>query len=183
MLWYHFLFVLIMKYTIIIFAISLLIACTDNRQLTETSETSGSSNTSNDPKTAISVDDKKPGSEENGCYMKITGRDTAIVVLEQKGTEVTGKMLYDNFEKDGSNGTLKGIQDGDIVKLFYDFNSEGMRSVMEVYFKKVPGGLIRGVGDMNMKGDTTYFTTGINYSDKEAFSKIDCAVVKEKMKW
>ena len=77
-----------MKYTIIIFAISLLIACTDNRQLTETSETSGSSNTSNDPKTAISVDDKKPGSEENGCYMKITGRDTAIVVLEIEQNEV-----------------------------------------------------------------------------------------------
>ena len=172
-----------MKYTIIIFSIGFLLACNDNKQLTETTETGGSSNKSSDPKTTTTVDDKKTGNDENGCYMKITGRDTAIVVLEQKGNDISGRMLYDNFEKDGSHGTVKGKQDGDILKLFYDFNSEGMRSVMEVYLKKVPGGLVRGIGDMNVKGDTTYFTTGINYSDKEAFSKVDCELVKEKMKW
>ena len=112
--------------------------------------------------------------------MKITGRDTAIVILEQKGNDVTGKMLYDNFEKDGSHGSVKGKQDGDILKLFYDFKSEGMRSVMEVYFKKVPGGLLRGMGDMNVKGDTTYFRSGINYSDKDGFFKVDCEMVKGK---
>jgi len=155
-------------------------ACNDNKQLIKTTETAASSNLSNDQTTITPIDDTKPGIDEKNCYMKITGRDTAILVLEQRGNDITGKMLYDNFEKDGSHGTVKGKQDGDILKLFYDFNSEGTRSVMEVYFKKVPGGLIRGVGDMNIKGDTTYFTTGINYSDKDAFSKVDCNLANQK---
>jgi hypothetical protein len=36
---------------------------------------------------------------------------------------------------------------------------------------------------MDQKTDTTYFTSGINYSDKEIFSKIDCAIVEGKLKF
>jgi hypothetical protein len=71
--------------------------------------------------------------------MKIIGRDTAILMLDQKGNMFTGKMLYDNYEKDGSRGTIKGKEDNEIIKLWYDFDSEGMHSVMEVYFKKETG--------------------------------------------
>jgi hypothetical protein len=163
-----------MKNILTIFLTGVVLACNDSNQVTEAT---GSNTTSTDLKTTIPTN-KEPGKNEGGCFMKITGRDTAIIILEQKENDLTGRMLYDNFEKDGSHGTVKGKQDGDILKLFYDFNSEGMRSVMEVYFKKVPGGLLRGVGDMNVKGDTTYFTSGINYSDKEAFSKVDCETVK-----
>ena len=113
--------------------------------------------------------------------MKITGRDTAIIMLEQKGNELSGKMLYDNYEKDGSRGTVKGKEEGEILKLWYDFDSEGMHSIMEVYFKKDKGRLLRGVGDMDAKTDTTYFISGINYSDKEAFNKVDCSLVKGKL--
>jgi peptidyl-tRNA hydrolase len=92
-------------------------------------------------------------------------------------------MLYDNFEKDRSSGIVKGKEDGGILKLWYDFNSEGMRSVMEVYFKKDNGRLLLGIGSMDQKTDTTYFTSGINYSDKEAFNKVDCALVGSKLKF
>lgn len=117
-----------------------------------------------------------------GCYMKITGRDTAILMLEQKGNSLSGKMLYDNFEKDGSRGTVNGMEDKEIIKLWYEFKSEGMHSVMEVYFKKENGRLLRGVGDMDVKTDTTYFISGINYSDKEAFNKVDCNLIEWKLK-
>jgi len=127
--------------------------------------------------------DEKSSTNLGGCYMKIIGRDTAILMLEQKGAALSGKMLYDNYEKDGSRGTVQGKEEGDILKLWYDFNAEGMRSVMEVYFKKENGRLLRGIGDMDVKTDTTYFTTGINYSDKEAFSKVDCEMVEWKLKF
>jgi len=166
-----------MKYAFIFLVTTAVLACNDSNRVTETT---GSNNTSTSPKTTTPSDDKKQEDDGAGCYMKVTGRDTAIVILEQKGNELSGKMLYDNFEKDGSRGTVKGKEEGGILKLFYDFNSEGMRSVMEVYFKKVPGGLLRGIGNMDVKGDTTYFTSGINYSDKDAFSKIDCESVKGK---
>lgn len=118
-----------------------------------------------------------------GCYMKVFGRDTAILLLEQNGKNYSGKMLYDNFDKDGSHGTVRGTEDNEILKLWYDFNSAGIRSVMEVYFKKDNGRLLRGIGDMDVKTDTTYFISGINYSDKEAFSKVDCNLVEWKLKF
>ena len=124
-----------------------------------------------------------PATDVSGCYMKIIGRDTAILMLEQKGKDLSGKMLYDNFEKDGSRGTLKGKEEGEILKLWYNFKSEGMHSIMEVYFKKETGRLLRGVGDMDAKTDTTYFISGINYSDKEAFNKVDCSLVEWKLKF
>lgn len=113
--------------------------------------------------------------------MKIVARDTAILMIEQKGKEVSGKMLYDNFEKDGSRGTVKGKEEGEILKLWYEFNSEGIHSIMEVYFKKENGRLLRGIGDMDVKTDTTYFISGINYSDKEAFNKVNCSLVEGKL--
>ena len=163
-----------MKNFLLVVAVGACVSCSDNSNLNE-SETNKSLQGVTTTPTEI---EQKPTDAEGRCYMKITGRDTAILMIEQKAAELSGVMLYDNFEKDGSRGTVKGKKDGDILKLYYDFNSEGTRSVMEVYFKEVPGGLLRGVGDMDVKVDTAYFRSGINYSDKEAFSKVDCSVVK-----
>ena len=147
-------------------------------------------NNNQDPGSASNADtgmigspdvNQTPAAEVSGCYMKIIGRDTAILMIEQKGKDLSGKMLYDNYEKDGSRGTLKGKEDGEILKLWYEFDSEGMHSVMEVYFKKENGRLLRGIGDMDVKTDTTYFISGINYSDKEAFNKVNCSLVEGKL--
>ena len=165
-----------MKYIVYLLLVGKLISCNNNNQ--------GATSQSSDNGKAISSDTKEQTSPEvTGCYMKIIGRDTAILMLEQKRNEFTGKMLYDNYEKDGSRGVVKGIEDKEIIKLWYDFDSEGMHSVMEVYFKKENGKLLRGVGDMDAKTDTTYFISGINYSDKEAFTKVDCDLIRWKLKF
>ena len=168
------------KYILFILLSGKLLSCNNNIQ---TNEESSASKSSDSPKTTPSVTDVKPHENLAGCYMKIVGRDTAILKLEQKGKEFSGKMLYDNYEKDGSRGTVTGKEEGEIIKLWYDFNSEGMHSVMEVYFKKETGRLLRGVGSMDAKTDTTYFISGINYSDKEAFNKVDCSLVDWKLKF
>jgi hypothetical protein len=169
-----------MKYILYILLFGKLIACNDNSQLNSKSTTSQSS----DSTTSISSKPEKQAVIDiAGCYMKIIGRDTAILILEQKGNMVTGKMLYDNYEKDGSRGTVKGKEDKEIIKLWYDFDSEGMHSVMEVYFKKENGTLLRGIGDMDAKTDTAYFISGVNYSDKEAFTKVDCDPIGWKLKF
>ena len=168
------------KYMLFILLSGKLLSCNNNIQTNDQSSASKSSDTS---KTIPLEIGEKPHADLAGCYMKIIGRDTAILLLEQKGKEFSGKMLYDNYEKDGSRGTVKGKEDGEIIKLWYDFNSEGMHSVMEVYFKKETGRLLRGVGSMDAKTDTTYFISGINYSDKEAFNKVDCSLVEWKLKF
>ena len=165
-----------MKYILYILLFSKLIACNDSNQLNSKSTNSPSSNSSISPKP-----EEQPVNDIPGCYMKIIGRDTAILMLEQKGNMFTGKMLYDNYEKDGSRGTINGKEDKEIIKLWYDFDSEGMHSIMEVYFKKENGRLLRGVGDMDAKTDTTYFISGVNYSDKEAFTKVNCDMIGWKL--
>jgi hypothetical protein len=169
-----------MKYILLILLSGKLISCNNDVQ---TNQQLDAPKTTDAEKTTSSITDQRPVADVSGCYMKILGRDTAILMIEQKGFQLTGKMLYDNFEKDGSRGTVNGKEDTDIIKLWYDFNSEGMHSVMEVFFKKDNGRLLRGVGSMDVKTDTTYFTSGINYSDKEAFNKVDCSMVESKMKF
>ena len=169
-----------MKYILYILSFSSLIACNDN------SQTIGESTTSQSSESSTSISSKpqeQPINDITGCYMKIIGRDTAILMLEQKGNMFTGKMLYDNYEKDGSRGAIKGKEDKEIIKLWYDFDSEGMHSVMEVYLKKENGKLLRGIGDMDAKTDTTFFISGVNYSDKEAFAKVDCDLIGWKLKF
>lgn len=168
-----------MKYILYIFLVSKLIACHDNSGAKDKSTASRP-----DSGTVVSARPEDHSlSDIPGCYMKIAGRDTAILRLEQKGDMFTGKILYDNYEKDGSRGTVKGKEDKEIIKLWYDFDSEGMHSVMEVYFKKENGRLLRGVGDMDAKTDTAYFISGINYSDKEAFTKVNCDLIGWKLKF
>lgn len=167
-----------LKYIFLILVSSKMISCNNSSQAEDLQSTSRSSDTSKN----VSPINEKPAADISGCYMKITGRDTAIVMIVQKGNDLSGKMLYDNYEKDGSRGIVKGKHEGEILKLWYDFNSEGMRSVMQVYFKKENGRLLRGIGDMDVKTDTTHFISGINYSDKEAFNKVDCSLIERKLK-
>lgn len=169
-----------MKYILYFLAFYCLIACNDT---IKTNDQPAEYESPENGKVAPPNVENQPGQGIPGCYMKIIGRDTAIVMLEQKGNKFSGIMLYDNFEKDGSRGTVLGTEEKEIIKLWYEFNSEGMHSVMEVYFKKENGRLLRGIGDMDVKTDTTYFISGINYSDKEAFNKIDCNVIEWKLKF
>jgi hypothetical protein len=81
--------------------------------------------------------DQQIGSAKNmtGCYMRVLKRDTLALHLQEVGNLVRGRLTFDNYEKDGSAGTVSGTIVGDVMKLIYSFQSEGMNSVMQVYFK------------------------------------------------
>ena len=91
-------------------------------------------------------------------------------------------MNFDNYEKDGSTGTVSGVIENDIVKLWYNFQSEGMNSVMELYFKAADSSMVQGIGLMRNKADTAYFTdhSKIDYSKDQSLNKIDCSQVPKK---
>lgn len=118
-----------------------------------------------------------------GCYMQVLKRDTFTASLQQQGNTVTGRLSFDNYEKDGSTGTVSGKIQGDVLKLEYAFVSEGMNSVMELYFKYQDGMLVRGIGEMKSKEDTAYYVNPalIKYDGGE-LKKISCPTLPDKYK-
>jgi hypothetical protein len=120
----------------------------------------------------------------SGCFWKISGRDTLVAWLAQTENTITGKLSFDNFETDGSSGPVHGTVEGDIAKLWYSFESEGMKSVMEVWYKKQGDSLLRAVGPSKVKGDSSYFADqqAIKFDNKQSFVKVDCDELPGKYK-
>lgn len=111
-----------------------------------------------------------------GCYFLSLQRDTLLVQITGTGDTIQGNLLFDNFEKDGSRGTITGTLSRDTLKTWYNFESEGMKSVMQVYFLVKETALIRGVGSMDVKEDTAYFSnlSDIYYPADNTYQKTDC---------
>lgn len=121
-----------------------------------------------------------------GCYIKVTGRDSVILRLEFADSMLSGQMVFDNYEKDGSHGAVKGIVQADIIKMWYDFEAEGMRSVMQIWFKKSGESLIRGIGDMSVSRDSTFYKdpASVSWPHSENFQPVGCETVRDKLnKW
>ena len=163
-----------MRLVLLICCIFLLSCNNDSETTTIVTENNAGENSVQESTTAINKVD--------GCYMRILKRDTMLLHLQQNGNTVSGKMNFDNYEKDGSAGTVSGILENDIVKLWYNFQSEGMNSVMELYFKVSDSTMIQGVGPMDNKADTAYFTdhSKIDFAKAQSLNKIDCAQVPGK---
>ncbi len=109
---------------------------------------------SKDSSTGIAEKTEPAGGEQ--CYLFVAAKDTYALKLNIVDTAVTGTAVYKNFEKDSSHGTVEGTVDGDIIRLWYHFQSEGMNSVRELYFKKEGDQLVTGTSHEATRADTAY---------------------------
>jgi hypothetical protein len=144
-----------------------LISCNGNSE---------SENTDNDTTATSQTPEPAPTTTQQECFRQVLSRDTFFISISQTADAISGNLAFDNYEKDSSKGTVTGTSSGDTLKLWYNFQSEGMNSVMEVYFKRQGDQLIRGVGSMDVKGDTSYFTnpSDIKFGEKDTWSKVAC---------
>jgi hypothetical protein len=175
----------IMRILFFVFAVVFIAACNNNTTSTEEStDSTVIQNNGNDQPVSSETSGKNSSANVSGCYWKILKRDTLAISLEQTDNSVTGKLNFNNFEKDASSGLVHGIVEGDIIKLWYNFASEGMNSVMEIYFKKQGDQLFRGIGPVDAKGDTSYYTnhSDITYSQDQSFTKLACEELPGKYK-
>jgi len=116
------------------------------------------------------------------CYWRIAGRDTLVAILLQTGNEITGKLSFDNYRIDGSAGIVTGTIESDIIRLWYNYQSEGTRNIMEIWFRKHEDLLIRGIGPTDVKGDTSYYTDqqAIRFTNEQVLRKTSCDSIPEK---
>ena len=130
------------------------------------------------------IDQSYSYQNNSGCYWNITGRDTIAAWLAQTENTITGKLSFDNYQKDGSSGPVHGTVHGNVIKLWYDFESEGTKSVMEIWFEGRDNELIRGTGPLAVRKDTSYFsdTAAVRFDEKQALQKTECDSIPLKYK-
>ena len=137
----------------------------------------GSGNESKEKGSATADSNQQPKKIElNGCYQMHIVKDTAKLKLNTEGDSVIGTLSYKRYEKDSNDGIVRGTIKGETIKLWYRFGSEGVVSVREVYFKIIGDKLIEGYGDMEMRGDTAYFSypTALRYEEQHPYIKVSC---------
>ncbi|MGE9310705.1 hypothetical protein ACLOAU_03640 [Niabella sp. CJ426] len=110
---------------------------------------------SKDSTAAVMADKTEPVAGEQ-CYLFIAAKDTYALKLNIIDKSVKGTAVFKNFEKDSNHGTVEGTVDGDIIRLWYNFQSEGMNSVRELYFKKQGDNLVTGISSEATRTDTAY---------------------------
>lgn len=83
---------------------------------------------------ALPNQDKNPISvseNQEFCYLSVLSKDSAKLSYTVSNNKVSGRLIYNNFEKDSQQGAISGTISGDTLKLKYKFASEGVNSERE----------------------------------------------------
>jgi hypothetical protein len=107
------------------------------------------------------------------CYQHSKDSSTIKLNLFIKDDGVTGNLTYDYYQKDKSQGTIKGELKSDTLFADYTFMSEGIESVREVVFLKTVNGWVEGYGEIDDKAGKVFF------KDKHKITFDNNAVLKE----
>ncbi len=91
------------------------------------------------------------------CYQYTKDSSTIKLNLVMKDDLVTGNLIYDFYQKDKNQGTIKGTLKSDTLFADYTFMSEGIESVREVVFLKTADGFVEGYGEIDDKDGKVMF--------------------------
>jgi hypothetical protein len=110
------------------------------------------------------------------CYRYIKNKDTVILKMRSANGLVTGTLMYNFYEKDKNTGTIEGKIDGDLLFADYTFNSEGVKSVRPVAFKKTGNQFIEGYGETEENNGKMSFKNkdSLNFDHSITLAPFDC---------
>lgn len=111
-----------------------------------------------------------------GCYMMVIGKDSALLNLQLQHDSVWGSLVYNRFEKDDNLGTFTGkIMDNKIVA-WYDYESEGKRSMRQVILKIGDKKFFEGYGEITGSADSAVFRfpQALRYEENHPYLNIPC---------
>jgi len=110
------------------------------------------------------------------CYQYIKNRDTATLTIKTEGSQVSGSLGYNLYEKDKNSGTFSGLVKGDTIIANYTFHSEGKISVREIALLKQGDQFLEGFGDIQEINGNVKFKdiSKLKFDNSVVFSKINC---------
>ncbi len=111
-----------------------------------------------------------------GCLAYTKNNDTVFLSLAIKNGRVSGRLVYNLYEKDKNTGGINGAMHGDTLLADYSFLSEGSRSVRQVIFLKKGNILQEGIGGMKEQGSRLVFTNTaeVSFNDNIFLEPVDC---------
>jgi len=86
-----------------------------------------------------------------GCYF--TNAETQLSIFNitnHEHTSVTGNLILKPFQKDMAKGTFVGNYENGILHGIYTFQSEGVESQRELFFKRDGGAFVPGYGSVEV---------------------------------
>lgn len=118
----------------------------------------------------------------DGCYVGNVRQDTVFLSLTQEGTQVSGQLMYQFYERDQNSGSVQGEVLGDsLLLLDYTFMSEGMESNRQVAFLHRDGKLIEGTGALKEQEGGFEFEdiAHLNFGDAFQLNSTECSKVSQ----
>ena len=101
---------------------------------------------------SLQNDSEHAAANISGCYAATLGNDLLILKLDQKDRNlVFANISYLWSEKDQSNGQMVASYRNGILTGVYDFKSQGVSSMRELFFKGDKTGFKPGVGPIEIK--------------------------------
>jgi len=129
------------------------------------------------PTPSISETDAENLNPSEQCYLYANDKDTIKLVLKENKTLVTGNLLFNFYEKDGSHGAFEGVMKGDTIFADYNFEAEGTKSKRELILLKKDNVVLQGYGELEVDAqNTTVFKKNatITFDDKFPLTAAAC---------
>ncbi|WP_026905480.1 hypothetical protein [Pedobacter glucosidilyticus] len=113
---------------------------------------------------------------ETQCFTAVVGKDSASMKLNNLDGKISGQLAFNFFEKDDSDGEIKGEFKGDTLFVDYIFKAEGSISKNPLAFLKKDGKLYQGYGEIETYLGKTYFKepAAINFDKGFVFEQDTC---------
>ena len=109
-----------------------------------------------------------------GCYF--TNAETQLSILNitnHEHTSVTAQLILKPFQKDMAKGTFAGNYENGVLHGIYTFQSEGVESERELFFKRNGGAFVPGYGPVEVidnKLERLQRPLQLEWNDKELFT-------------
>jgi hypothetical protein len=109
-----------------------------------------------------------------GCYF--TNAETQLSILNitnHEHTSVTAKLILKPFQKDMAKGTFAGNYENGVLHGIYTFQSEGVESERELFFKRNGGAFVPGYGPVKVidnKLERLQRPLQLEWNEKELFT-------------
>jgi len=110
------------------------------------------------------------------CFQYVDDKDTVRLTTHVDGTNLTGTLDYEIFEKDKNSGTIEGEIRDVVIIAEYTFISEGVSSKRQVVFKNTEDGWKEGYGEMkSVDGIPVQISIdSLNYSHNMSLTPVPC---------